>query len=421
MKKTTIVFGLVTIIFCLTLFIIIENIKSDLPKIELKEISNWKFDKKNSTNKTTIFNASMIFSNLTHGPIVDFILNNTYGKVKYNNIIIGNVSFNPPSLLKTEPQERRIPLVSKNLTQAIFFEINNTKLTNAIYEHINKNHEIGNLSFSIELNFTINNSFNSLFFEIKQPILNSTIPIKTDILHTIDKKMSQQGIHQGYISHNYSEKIFNFTIYKKKNDNMIYINRTTVLSFHKNSVPFIDINIGDNLKWLSNEESDILKTKNNELNAYMEVIITSGFLGRIIFNNFICDCYNLTANSIPIGGFEIKNMGERNFGPLIRNSNYNFTITMDLTDFNKVIYNHIQNNETTIIKVSPDNGIFPNIPFNQTLSQLLGEVDPKLTIEWTEVKEVITYVQFLLIGIIIGVTATFLNNIYWKRKIKTLK
>lgn len=414
MKKTMIVSGLVTIIICLILFIMIENIKSSLPEIEVKGISNWDFDENNCTNETTIINATITFTNLSDDPIVDLILANTYGNVKYNDIIIGRVSFRHPLTLGKEVPEKRISLIPINREQDIFFIINNSNLTDAVFEHINNNHEEGNLTFLLELNFDINISFISPFFEKKQTILNSTVLIKTDILHTIDEKIYQSGIPQEYISHDYWQKIFNFTIYKKKNNNMIYLNRTTILSLHKKSILLIDINIGDNLEWLLSGESKILKT-------YKEVIITSGLFGRFIFNNLISDSYNLTANKTPIGSIEIKNMEERNFDLRIRNSNYNFTITINLTNFSRVIRDHIQNNETTIINISPEKDIFPHIEFNQTLSQLLGEIHPKMAIEWTEVKKVFTYIQFLLIGIIIGVTTTLLTNVYWKKRIKMLK
>lgn len=414
MKKTMIASGLITIIICLIFFIMIENTKSSLPKIEVKGISNWDFDQNNCTNKATIITATITFANLSNDPIVDLILANTYGNVKYNDIIIGRVSFRYPLTLGRELPEKRISLIPKNKEQDIFFIINNSNLTDAVFKHINNNHEKGNLTFLLELNFDINISFISPFFE-KQTIVNSTVLIQTDILHTIDEKIYQSGIPQKYIPHDHLQKIFNFTIYKKKNNNIIYLNRTTILSLYKKGIPFIDINIGDNLEWyLPGESNKILKT-------YKEVIITSGFFGRFIFNNLISNNYNLTANKTPIGNIEIKNMEERNFDLRIRNSNYNFTITINLINFNKVIRDHIQNNETTIINISPDKDIFPPIEFNLTLSQLLDEIHPKMAIEWTEVKKVFTYIQFLLIGTIIGVTTTFLTNVYWKKRIKMLK
>ena len=298
MKKILILSGLVTILICLTFFIMIEDIKSRLPKIEIQEISNWNFDENYCTDETTIINATITFANLSNDPIVDLLLNSTYFNVEYNHIIIGQVSFEHPFTFKKGVSEKRIPLILKNKKQDIFFMINNSNLTDAIFDHINNNQEKGNLSFSLKLSFDINNPFISPFFE-EQTILNSTVQIKTDILSTIDEKIYQLEIPQKYIPHDHLQKIFNFTIYKKKNNNMISLNRTTILSLHTKSVPFIDVNVGNNLEWLLSEESNkILKT-------YKEIIITSGFFGRFIFNNLISDKYNLTANNTQIGNIAI--------------------------------------------------------------------------------------------------------------------
>ena len=435
MKRRGRIIVITLIIALLISFILVENLRQILPEPVIGRISNWKVDESSDENNT-ILKAEI---NISY-PKKQFIglLNNTIefiifegkfldGKIFYKNksntqIQIGDISLTSPDEGKNKDfigatpgkseKERKIKKIVElkpgtSITPYIYFRFYNHKLPYIWRDQlINKEGEILaniNISFAV-LNKTINISFLGVWRE------NISLEITdklNDILESLDfnGKIWERNIFNTKITFNivkHSKEI----LLESQIENPFFNRRCIIWAIH-----LLDkLSISKVSNDFSIFQCNFSFNKSTMLNFFYEKYFPEEL--KIDFNNL--DIIDISLNPL----FEPIKEKHRLSTYRWKERDFNMKLIINNKLLGNWTYSHINNNETTDVKIYTDNehnNITTN--FSTNISGMLPDILLKINkTKLKEYEELLIRVQMLIIAGLTGLSMFLIYDYLYNHK-----